>query len=125
MGVKVTMHKNNIRKLTDCQKKALVQAVDAMVTDLKQSCTMPFNVGTMQNSSTGVDDSRANEGKVSAVTDTPYADRLYHHPEYNFRTNNNANAGADWFEPYIRGSKKSFIKNAYSMRLKALNEVAE
>lgn len=120
--VKVKMKHKNIQKLYETQKIALVQAMDATGTDLKQSGTMPFDYGTMQNQSTYIDESKAHKGKVQLVTDTEYAARLYFHPEYYFQAINNPNAGAGWFEPYIEGEKKKFIKKAYSERLKTLNE---
>lgn len=57
-------------------------------------------------------------GKVSIVSDTPYARRLYFHPEYNFNKVENPNAGAKWFEPYIDGNKKDFATNAFMKFIK-------
>jgi len=73
---------------------ALIKTADAIKTDVQQSQTMPFDTGTTQNRSTYVDSSRAAQGQVSVVTDTPYARRLYFHPEYNFRTEDNPYADA-------------------------------
>ena len=75
---------------------------------------MPFDTGTLQNDSTFVDDSGKNDGTVSIVSNTPYARRLYYHPEYNFNHQYNANASAEWFKDYQNGgSKKEFAEQAF------------
>ena len=53
-----------------------------------------------------VDRSRSERGSVSVVTSTPYARRLYFHPEYNFYQGTNPNAGGMWYEPYKKERKK-------------------
>ena len=50
--------------------------------------------------------------------DTPYARRLYWHPEYNFRNDKNINAQGKWMDAYINGEKDDFMKNAYLIFLK-------
>ena len=75
---------------------------------------MPFDSGQLQNRSTFVDDSEVDSGKVFVVSDTPYARRLYFHPEYKFSTRDNPNAGGAWFEPYISGAKKDYAKKVFA-----------
>lgn len=72
--------------------------------------------GTLQRSAF-IDDDNASKGEVSIVYDTPYARRLYYHPEYNFNKKQNKNAGGLWFAPYIDGSKKDFAKNTFASLL--------
>lgn len=98
--------------------QSLVETADAVKSDLQTSETMPFDTGALQNRSTFVDDFKKNSGKVSVVSDTPYARRLYMHPEYNFRKNKNKNAGGEWFEPYINGNKKDFAKKKFAKIMK-------
>lgn len=112
------LNKSAIKQLTDAQKTSLVQTADALLTDLRDEQLMPFDTGNLQNDSTSIDDSQKDSGKASIVSTTPYARRLYFHPELNFRKVNNANAGGKWFEPYISGSKKDFAENAYAKLLK-------
>jgi len=79
-------------------------------TDLVQSQTMPFRQGTLQNDSTFVDKSESAQGHVVLVSDTPYARRLYYHPEYHFNKEENPMAGAAWFEPYSdNGANKAQV----------------
>lgn len=98
--------------------QSLVETANAVKSDLKTSETMPYDTGELQNRSTFVDDSKKDSGKVSIVSDTPYARRLYMHPEYNFRKNKNKNASGEWFEPYINGNKKDFAKKKFAKIMK-------
>lgn len=96
----------------------LVKTADAMKTDLVQSQTMPFDTGALQNNSTFIDDSKRGSFKVKIVSDTPYARRLYFHPEFNFQKGKNPNAGGQWFETYISGAKKDFASKTFSKLMK-------
>ena len=122
MAVKVSgtikLNEAKLKELTRQQYMSLAQTADALLTDIKDSQLMPFNTGNLQNDSTFVDDSQREQGRVSIVSSTPYARRLYFHPEYNFRTTNNSNAGGKWFEPYISGNKSDFAKSAFAKLLK-------
>lgn len=109
--------KNNVM-VKQIAIQSLVETADALKSDLQKSQTMPFDTGELQNRSTFVDDSKKNSGKVSIVSDTPYARRLYMHPEYNFRKDKNKNAGGEWFESYINGSKKYFAKKQFAKIMK-------
>lgn len=99
----------------------LVKTADAMKTDLVQSQTMPFDTGALQNNSTFIDDSKRTQNKVKIVSDTPYARKLYFHPEFNFQKDKNPNAGGQWFEPYISGTKKDFAKKTFARLMKRSN----
>ena len=109
----IKLNEAKIKELTRQQYISLGQTADAILTDLKDSQTMPFDTGNLQNDSTFLDDSQKDQGKVSIVSSTPYARRLYYHPEYNFRTTNNRNASGKWFEPYISGNKSDFAVKAF------------
>ena len=120
MKVKVTgkiNHKGNeyVKKL---MKEALVETADALKSDLQKSQTMPFDTGALQNRSTFIDDSKKKSGRVTIVSDTPYARRLYFHPEYNFQKTKNKNAGGMWFETYINGQKKNWASKKFAKIMK-------
>lgn len=87
-------------------RKSLEETAEQVATDVKTSQTMPFRQGTLQNDSTFADISNSSSGTVSVVSDTPYARRLYYHPEFNFSREENINAGAGWLEPYKNGGAK-------------------
>lgn len=114
----VTLNKAKLEKLTKTQATSLAQTADALLTDLRDEQLMPFDTGNLQNDSTSVDDSQKEKNRVSIVSTTPYARRLYFHPEYNFRKNNNSKAGGKWFEPYISGNKKNFARDAFAKLFK-------
>ena len=98
--------------------QSLVDTADVVKRDLQRSQTMPYDTGELQNRSTFVDNSMKKSGKVTIVSDTPYARRLYFHPEYKFKKDKNKNAGGAWFEPYIKGNKKDFVKKKFAKIMK-------
>ena len=73
-----------VRKLTAAAQVSLVQTAEAIHTDVVQSQVIPRDTGALQNESTFVDLSDIGQGKAYLVSSTPYARRLYYHPEYNF-----------------------------------------
>ena len=82
---------------------------------------IPRNTGALQNESTFVDTSKSNQGKVSIVSSTPYARRLYYHPEYNFKKDENPNAKAHWFEDWQKGGKhEDFCNKAFAIIMRRL-----
>ena len=108
-----TINDAGINEILNKLKVAVEKTSEETVTDLKNSETIPFDIGTLQLSTTWERDAAANS-TVLISSNTPYARRLYFHPEYNFRKTNNANAGAGWFEPYITGNKKDFIQDKFA-----------
>lgn len=115
MKIKVTGkidHKGNeyIKKM---MREALVETADALKSDLQKSQTMPFDTGELQNRKTFVDDSKKKAGKITIVSDGPYARRLYFHPEYKFQKTKNKNASGMWFESYISGDKKNWASKKF------------
>lgn len=104
-----------LNMIDNAQYEALAQTADATLTELRDRQVMPFDTGNLQNDSTFVDDSQRD--KVSIVSSTPYARRLYFHPEYNFRRGNNGSAGGKWFDSFLNDD---FIANAYARLLKQI-----
>ncbi len=104
--MKVTMNKAGIKQINADIAEALIDTAEAIKTDLVNSRTMPFASGTLQNDSTFVDTRRALKGVATITSDTPYARKVYFHPEFNFRKDDNPNAGGRWFDPYLTGDKK-------------------
>jgi hypothetical protein len=115
---KIKLNEAKIKELSKQQAISLAQTADALLTDLRDEQLMPFDTGNLQNDSTSVDDSQKDKGRVSIISTTPYARRLYFHPEYDFRKNNNASAGGKWFEPYISGSKSDFARKTFAKLFK-------
>lgn len=109
----IKLNEAKINELTKQQYISLAQTADALLGDIRDEQLMPFDTGHLQNDITSVDDSQQVQGRVSIVSGPPYARRLYFHPEYNFRRNNNARAGGKWFEQYINGAKKDWVVNTF------------
>lgn len=110
---RVELNYGVLNMLDSAQFEALAMTADATLTELRDRQVMPFDTGNLQNDSTFVDDSQ--KTTVSIVSSTPYARRLYFHPEYNYRRGNNSNAGGKWFESFLNDD---FIANAYAQLLK-------
>ena len=113
-----------IRNLEDSAVKALEQTAEAMHTEVVQAQVFPRDTGNLQNESTFVDYSHSSDGKVTIVSSTPYARRLYFHPEYNFQKDENPNARGEWYEDWLPGgSKADFAKKAFEKIYKRIAEV--
>lgn len=122
MNVKVTVKLDNekLNNITKAHMKSLEMTGDELLGNIKTSQVVPRNDGTLENSGF-VDTTGINWGYTRIIFDTPYARRLYWHPEYNFRRGEgapNPNAQGKWMDAYINGEKDDFMKNAYSKFLK-------
>lgn len=111
---RVKLSTPKIKQLTRATTTALEKTMSALHTEVVKAQVMPFDTGNMQNDNTYEDYSKSSKGQVSLITSTPYARRMYYHPEYNFQTTENANAQGNWYEPWISGKNKNFCKNAFS-----------
>lgn len=86
--------------------------------------SMIRNTGNLQNESTFVDTSKSKQGKVSLVSTTPYARKLYFHPEYHFHTDENPNAKGKWYEDWLPGGKEAdYCTNAFKRIYRRLTGV--
>ena len=112
---RVELNVSVLNALDNAQYEALAMTADATLTELRDRQTMPFDTGNLQNDSTFIDDSQRD--KVSIVSSTPYARRLYFHPEYNYRRGDNASAGGKWLESFLNDD---FIATAYAKLLKQI-----
>ena len=71
-------------KIDNILKESLIDTAQALHTRVVQAQVLPFEYGTLQNESFFQDNTFAGEGYVMLVNATPYARRLYYHPEYTF-----------------------------------------
>lgn len=115
VSCRIKLFRPKVKQVTGAMVPSLVKTAEALHTDLVQAQTMPFLTGNLQNESTFVYDSEAEHGTVSIVSDTPYARRLYYHPEYHFNKSENPNAKGRWLDDYLPGGKKEdFAQNAFN-----------
>lgn len=115
MSVKVTIFAEKLEEIDDAAKRALEKTAEFVHGEVVQAQVMPFRTGHLQNDSTFVDTSASAEGHADIVASTPYARRLYYHPEYNFYRDENPTAGGLWFEPWADGGDRSEgVKTAFA-----------
>lgn len=111
---KIKLNAPKIKQLDRAAITSLEKTVSALHTEVVNAQVMPFKSGNMQNDNTYEDYSDSKQGKVSLNTSTPYARRMYFHPEYNFSKEENPNARGNWYEPWTTGKEKDFCKKAFS-----------
>lgn len=111
---KVKLNMAQINLLERAQVVALEQTAEALHAEVIQAQVFPRDTGALQNESTYVDYSKSNEGKVTIVSSTPYARRLYFHPEYDFQKTANPHAKGRWYEDWLPGGRDAeFCANAF------------
>lgn len=110
---RVTLFRRSVQQLTEAQTAALEKTVEALHTEVQQAQVMPRDTGALQNESTFVDATDAKNGKVRLVTNTPYARRLYYHPEYNFNR--------DGWDEKVYGKRGQFAKNGREYKGKTIH----
>ena len=127
MQVKSTVKINmsRIKQLTQAAVTALELTAESLHTEVIQAQVIPRDNGVLQGEKgLFVDYSESSEGKVSLVHEGPYARRLYYHPEYNFRTDENPNAKGHWFEEWEPGgSKTKHVTESFKKNYKSLSRL--
>lgn len=119
---RVTIYKPVIKQLTDTAVKALEMTAEALHTEVVQAQVVPFDTGNLQNESFFVDTSQSKAGKVTLAHSTPYARRLYFHPEYNFQKHENPNAKGLWFEDWMEGGEhEDFARETFAKIFRRLS----
>ena len=120
----VKMNMPRIRQLTEAAVAALEKTAEALHTEVLQAQVMPFDTGNLQNESTFVDYSQSEVGKVAIISATPYARRLYYHPEFQFQKDENPNAGGMWYKDWLEGGKnETFAADAFKKFYKQIGGV--
>ena len=135
MQVKSTVKLNmaRINQLTQAAVTALELTAEALHKEVVQAQVIPRMDGELQGEGFFIDCSCSESGKVTLVNETPYARRLYYHPEYNFhkgpweeewvdkegkrhhvKHDGNPNAKGKWFEDWEEGgSKADFVSETF------------
>ena len=117
----VKINKFKINQLSKAAVTALEKTGDALLSEVVNEQVIPYAKGTLQNDATFLDTEDSNSGVVKIVSSTPYARRLYFHPEYNFQTDPNPNAKGKWFEDWTSGGKyEEFTPKAFALFYKEM-----
>lgn len=123
---KIKLNLPLLKQLDKAQQTALRNTTDALLRQIKNSQVMPFDTGNLQNESTFADYANLAEGETKIVSSTPYARRLYFHPEYKFhravwvdkdgkKHGANKNAGGKWLAPWLKGgTRQNFCQKAFA-----------
>lgn len=120
---KVRINQTAIKAITAKAQVALEQTADLLHTKVQQAQVIPRMDGHLQGEAMFVDKSESKYGRVSIVHSTPYARRLYYHPEYNFKKDENPNAKAHWFEDWQKGGKHGdFCNKTFAKIMRGLTK---
>lgn len=123
---KIKLNLPVLKQLDTAQQTALRNTTDTLLRQIKNSQVMPFDTGNLQNESTFADYANLAEGETKIVSSTPYARRLYFHPEYKFhravwvdkdgkKHGANKNAGGKWLAPWLKGgTRQNFCQKAFA-----------
>ncbi len=123
---KVKINGMRIKQLTQAAVVSLEQTAEALHTEVVQAQVVPRDTGLLQGEAFSIDRSDSKNGKVSLIQSTPYARRLYFHPEFNFHQEpwtdskgqtheGNPNAKGKWLEDWLPGGKhESFAQDVFS-----------
>lgn len=117
---KVTLNQSWLTETKKIMRQAVELTAEAVLTDIRTSGVVPKDTGELERSGF-VDLSDIRNAIAGIVFDTPYARRLYWHPEYNFRKDKNRNARGKWMEPYhTPGQKKEWVVETFGKFVRML-----
>lgn len=116
---KIELNTQNIAKLEAARREAMELTMEAFKTEVNNAQVIPRDHGDLMMS-TGVSYGIDTKGMTGYLSyNTPYARRLYYHPEYNFRTDKNTNARGRWLDEWIYGPRKQWLSDTFLQFWKA------
>lgn len=104
---RITINQNVINQLSQAAVTSLAKTGEKLMSDIRDEQVIPMNTGKLRGEGFFEDLSQIESGRVSLVHNTPYARRLYFHPEYHFNKEFAANAKGKWFEDWLPGGKNA------------------
>lgn len=132
-----SFYPNALRDIDRAAARALEMTAEAVHTEVVQAQVIPRDTGVMQNDRTFIKAgetvsaeypsgatatntiTNASGGKVEIIMSSPQVRRLYFHPEYDFSKDENPNAQAHWFDPWMDGGENAdFVLNTFAKFLK-------
>ena len=119
--VEIRLDLSRISQISRAAQDAALETVGLLRGEVVTAKVMPFDTGHMQNAATSVNQHvDGDEIHTLLATDTPYARRLYYHPEYNFQKVNNENAQGEWLAPWLPGGDlEGFVPDTFQKRMEA------
>lgn len=113
--MKLTINKSKIKELNDKYDEALKLTAEMVLSDIHSKQVVPHDTGTLEDSAFV---RKEENSHYSIVFNTPYARRLYFHPEYNFRQDKNPNARGRWMDSYKDGEDYAFVLSTFAKNAK-------
>ena len=119
--VEIKLNPSVLESIHRAAQDAALETMGALRGEIVTARVTPRDQGYLEGSGGAVD--QFGEGDQIHTTlcigDTPYARRLYYHPEYNFQKVNNENAQGLWAEHWlVGGDRESFVPDTFSERMK-------
>ena len=110
----IVWDKKGLQKVDKAMERALALSGYVLQDDIREEQVIPRMDGTLSGEAFNVNVSTAKHGWIRFSFDTPYARRLYFHPEYHFHHepwvdskgrnhDGNPNAQGLWVEPWMEG----------------------
>ena len=96
---------SGLQEISASMARSLEMTCSILQDEIREEMVIPRALGTLQNEAFSIDRSQAKSGIVSFVFNTPYARRLYFHPEYKFRKDKNPNAQGEWMSLWMEGGQ--------------------
>lgn len=92
---------SEMKRLYGAMDQALSETAEELDKEIKAAQVIPKKSGALERSQTV----KAEGDAITVSYDTPYARRLYYHPEYNFSQDKNANARGLWLDDWADGQR--------------------
>lgn len=96
-NITITLNEQAIQTTEQAISKSILQAADVIRGNIVQAKVIPFDYGTLQNS-THIYQTSPQDAFIEQ--NTPYARRMYYGDDFNFQTTNNNNAQSRWYKDY-------------------------
>lgn len=93
--------KKELARLNKEMEKSLEETAKWLDKEIKDAQVVPKRSGALEESQKV----KAKKDTIEVTYDTPYAARLYYHPEYNFSHDKNKNARGQWLSDWADGKR--------------------
>jgi hypothetical protein len=104
---------SNYTKLLQDLDYSLIDMMKMADEEINADEVTPFRTGATQNDVI----IQGSKNRVMLQYTTDYSEKIYYHPEINFRTTYNSNAQALWLEDYI--NNPAFWVNLFAISMKS------
>lgn len=112
----IVWDEKGLKQIDDALAKALAISGHVLQDDIREAQVIPRMDGALSGEGFKVNTTTAKRGFIRFTFSTPYARRLYFHPEYHFHTapwvdeqgrkhDGNPNAQGEWMRHWFKGGK--------------------